>query len=503
MPTLQDILYKAPIEEIRGNLSLEIVDFVFDSRQAGPGMLYIARRGVAVDGHSFIPKAIAAGVVAVVCEEIPKGVGEEAAGSEGKASEGSGEGVTWVQVKNSDSALAVIAANFYDNPAEEMELIGVTGTNGKTTISTLLFDLFSEMGYKCGLFSTVVVRIGEHEQAATHTTPDAKSLHQIFRKMADEGCTYCFMEVSSHALVQGRVEGLKFAGAIFTNLTHDHLDYHGTFKEYIQAKKILFDGLSASAFALTNLDDKNGSVMLQNTKARRLGYSLQRMAEYKGRIVENTLEGIQMEINGHDAWFRMIGSFNAYNLLAAFGTAVEMELDGEECLLALSQISGVDGRFQTVRSPGRKFTAIVDYAHTPDALKNVLQTIRDVQDGAGKVITVVGCGGDRDRTKRPEMAKIATQLSDKVILTSDNPRTEEPGTILDEMYVGVPVTARRKVMRNVDRREAIIVACQLAEMNDIILVAGKGHETYQEINGVKHPFDDREILKETFKTLEH
>ncbi len=488
MPTLQDILYKAPIEEIRGDLSLEIADFVFDSRQAGPGMLYIARRGVAVDGHSFIQGAIDAGVVAVVCEEIPASAGED---------------VTWVQVKNSDTALAVLAANFYGNPSDKMQLVGVTGTNGKTTVATLLFNLFSEMGYKCGLFSTVVVRIGELEQPATHTTPDAKSLHQTFRKMADAGCAYCFMEVSSHALAQGRVEGLKFAGAIFTNLTHDHLDYHGTFKEYIKAKKILFDGLPASAFALTNLDDKNGPVMLQNTKARKLGYSLQRVTDYKGRIVENTFEGIQMEINGHDAWFRMIGSFNAYNLLAVYGTAVELELDEEECLVALSQISGVDGRFQTVRSQDLKFTAIVDYAHTPDALKNVLQTIRDVQGGAGKVITVVGCGGDRDRTKRPEMAKIASMLSDKVILTSDNPRTEEPAGILDEMYVGVPVTARRKVMRNVDRREAIVVACQLAEINDIILVAGKGHETYQEINGVKHPFDDREILKETFKTLEH
>lgn len=488
MPTLQDILYKAPIEEIRGDLSLEIIDFVFDSRKAGAGMLYIARKGVTVDGHGFIPQAVAGGSIAVVCEEIP----EDASNS-----------VTWVQVKNSDSALAVIAANFYGNPAEEMELVGVTGTNGKTTVASLLFDLYTEMGYKCGLFSTVLVRIGEESQPATHTTPDAKTLHQTFRRMADAGCIYCFMEVSSHALVQGRVEGLKFSGAIFTNLTHDHLDYHGTFKEYLQAKKQLFDGLPSNAFALTNLDDKNGQVMLQNTKARRLGYSLQRMADYKGRIVENTFEGIQMEINGYDAWFQMVGSFNAYNLLAAFGTAVEMELEEEECLLALSQISGVDGRFQTLRSPDLKFNAIVDYAHTPDALKNVLETIRDVQGGAGKVITVVGCGGDRDKAKRPEMAKIATQLSDKVIFTSDNPRSEDPGLILDEMFVGVPVTARRKVMRNVDRREAIVMACQLAEMNDIILVAGKGHEGYQEINGVKHPFDDREILKETFKRLEH
>ncbi len=488
IPTLQDILYKAPIEEIRGDLSLEIADFVFDSRQVGPGMLYIARRGVSVDGHSFIPKAIAAGAVAVICEEIPSDAEKD---------------VTWVQVKNSNTALAAIAANFYGNPAGEMQLVGVTGTNGKTTISTLLFNLFSEMGYKCGLISTVVVRIGEQEQAATHTTPDAKSLNQTFRKMADAGCDFCFMEVSSHALVQGRVEGLKFAGAIFTNLTHDHLDYHGTFKAYIQAKKILFDGLPASAFALTNLDDKNGQVMLQNTRARKVGYSLLRATDYKGRIVESTFEGIQMEINGHDAWFRMTGHFNAYNLLAVYGTAMELELDEEECLLALSQIRGVGGRFQTVRSHDLKFTAIVDYAHTPDALRNVLQTIRDVLGGAGKVITVVGCGGERDRAKRPEMAKIATQLSEKVILTSDNPRSEDPVAILDEMYKGVPVTARRKVMQNVDRREAIMVACQLAEINDIILVAGKGHETYQEINGVRYPFDDCEILKETFKTLEH
>lgn len=488
MPTLQDILYKAPMEAIQGDLSLEIEDFAFDSRQVKPGMLYIARRGVKTDGHQFIPQVIEAGAIAVVCEKMP--IDPVA-------------NVTWVQVKSSDDALAVIAANFYGNPADEMEIVGVTGTNGKTTISTLLFELFSEMGYKCGLFSTVLVRIGEEEEPATHTTPDAKSLHQIFRRMVDTGCTHCFMEVSSHALAQGRVKGINFAGGIFTNLSHDHLDYHGTFKEYIQAKKLLFDGLSGKAFALTNADDKNGNVMLQNTAARKLSYSLKRMADYKGRVVENTFEGLHLEVNGMEAWFHMVGSFNAYNLLAVYGTALEMGLDSEESLLAMSQIQGVIGRFETVRSQDQRFSAIVDYAHTPDALKNVLQTIRDVQDGAGRLITVVGCGGDRDKTKRSEMAKIASQLSDKVVLTSDNPRSEEPATILDDMFAGVPVTARRKVMRNSDRREAIMMACQLAENNDIILVAGKGHETYQEIKGIKHPFDDREILMETFKTMEH
>ena len=487
MSTLQDILYKTSIQEVRGDLTKEVVDFHFDSRQVQPGSLFVAQRGTQVDGHRFIPKALENGAMAVVCEEIPENANEE---------------VIWVRVKDSSEALGHIAANFYGNPSEELTVVGVTGTNGKTTVATLLWETFTELGHPSGLLSTVVVKIGEDEVPATHTTPDAKQVQQMFRKMLEAGCTHCFMEVSSHALDQGRVAGVHFSAGIFTNITHDHLDYHKTFKAYITAKKRLFDGLPSTAFALTNIDDKNGAVMLQNTAARRVKYGINRMADFKGRVVENTFEGLQLEIGGHEAWFRMIGSFNAYNLLAVYGTAVELGESEEEALLVLSRIEGVNGRFQTLRSSDKRFTAIVDYAHTPDALKNVLQTIRDIQSGGGQLITVVGCGGDRDRDKRPVMAEIASKLSDRVILTSDNPRTEDPREILNEMYAGVPVTAKRKVMQNVDRKEAIVMACQLAQPADIILVAGKGHETYQEIEGVKHPFDDREILLETFKILE-
>jgi len=488
MPTLQDILYKAPIEEVRGNLSVEIEDFFFDSRAVTAGTLFIAQRGTQVDGHAFIGKAVEQGAVAVVCEEMP----EELA-----------ENVTWVKVRNSGLALGHIAANFYGNPSEELSVVGITGTNGKTTTATLLFELFSELGRKSGLISTVLVQIGEDVLPATHTTPDAKAIQSLFRRMADAGCTHVFMEVSSHALHQYRVAGVDFTGAVFTNITHDHLDYHGTFRDYIAAKKMLFDGLPGSAFALTNTDDKNGAVMLQNTSARRLTYAINRMADFKGRLLENTFEGLQLEMDDQQAWFRLIGSFNAYNLLAVYGTAVELGEDKDEILLVLSRIEGVNGRFQTVKSPDQRRTAIVDYAHTPDALKNVLQTIRDIQSGGGRIITVVGCGGDRDKAKRPVMAEIAANLSDQVILTSDNPRTEDPNAILDDMEAGVPITAKRKVLRNADRRAAIQTACQLADEHDIVLVAGKGHETYQEIMGVRHPFDDRDILQETFKTLEH
>jgi UDP-N-acetylmuramoyl-L-alanyl-D-glutamate--2,6-diaminopimelate ligase len=485
--SLHDILYKCPIREVRGNLDTEVLDFFFDSRAIVPGSLFVAQRGSQIDGHQYIGKAIESGAVAVVCEEIP---------AEASAS------VVWVKVENASLSLAHIAANFYGNPADELHMVGVTGTNGKTTVATLLYNLFNELGERSGLLGTVAVRIGEEVLPATHTTPDAKQLHGIFRRMVDAGCSHCFMEVSSHALDQQRTAGIKFAGAIFTNITHDHLDYHGTFAEYIKAKKLLFDGLGERAFALVNTDDRNGEVMLQNTRARRLGFALGRMADYKARILENTFEGLQLEIGGQQVWFRLIGSFNAYNLLAVFGAAVELGMEAEDVLLELSKIDGVSGRFQTVRHGNNGVTAIVDYAHTPDALKNVLETIRDIRSGGGKVITVVGCGGNRDRSKRPVMAEIATRLSDQVVLTSDNPRNEEPGTIINEMLAGVPASGRRKVLSIQDRREAIAVACRLAQPQDIILVAGKGHEDYQEIQGVKHPFDDRIVLMETFKTLE-
>lgn len=487
MPVLKDILYKCPLLEVRGELETNISDFFFDSREVVADSLFVAVRGTASDGHSFISKAIDQGAIAILCEDFPAEMAEN---------------VIWVRLADAALSLSYVAANFYGNPAEKLKIVGVTGTNGKTTTATLMYELFMAMGERSGLLSTVVVKVGETEIPATHTTPDAKQLQRTFELMVKAGCNYCFMEVSSHALVQKRVAGVKFAGAVFTNLTHDHLDYHGSFKNYLEAKKILFDQLPSDAFALVNVDDKNGLVMQQNTKARKVGYGINRMADYKGRIIENTFEGLQLDLNGREAWFRLIGSFNAYNLLAVYAVAMEMELDEEEFMQELSNISGVNGRFQTMHIPGSKITAIVDYAHTPDALKNVLETIRDIRGGGGKIITVVGCGGNRDKEKRPVMAEIAVRLSDQVVLTSDNPRFEEPAEILKEMVAGVPITGKRKVMTIENRKEAIAVACRLAQPEDIILVAGKGHETYQEIKGVKHPFDDRQVLAETFKTLE-
>ncbi|MEM0999357.1 MAG: UDP-N-acetylmuramoyl-L-alanyl-D-glutamate--2,6-diaminopimelate ligase [Bacteroidota bacterium] len=485
MKTLSDIVYRTSLQEIRGNLGQEVGDFHFDSRAVGPGDLFVARKGATVDGHDYIAAAVAAGAIAVVCETIP----EEAA-----------EGVTWIRVKDSVQALAIVAANFYDNPADRLDIVGVTGTNGKTTVTSLLHRLFTNLGHPSGLIGTVAVKIGEDEVEAKMTTPDPKQLHGMFRRMVDAGCTNCFIEVSSHALVQGRVAGIRFAAAVFTNITHDHLDYHGTFAEYIKAKKLLFDGLHHSAFALTNADDKNGQVMLQNTKAEKYTYGIKRIGDYKGRIVENTFEGMLLNLNGQELWCRLIGHFNAYNLLAVYGVAIEMGLDEEGVLLELSSIEGVDGRFQAIYSDKERITAIVDYAHTPDALKNVLQTIRDISQGS-RVITVVGCGGNRDKAKRPQMAEIATKMSDHVILTSDNPRDEDPRTIIDEMLAGVPVHAQRRVFVKEDRAEAIEKACEMATPDDIILVAGKGHETYQEIKGERPHFDDREVLKAKFTKL--
>lgn len=484
MANLQDILYRVPILEINGNTSVEISDFQFDSRAIVPGSLFVAVRGTQTDGHKFIDKVVPSGAVAVVCEEFPDEMPES---------------VTWVKVKSSAVALAYISANFYGNPAEELKVVGVTGTNGKTTTATLLHKLFNAMGQKSGLLSTVAIKVGEETLPASHTTPDPKQLHANFRRMVDAGCRYCFMEVSSHALVQDRVRGVQFAGAIFTNITHDHLDYHGTFQAYIQAKQLLFDHLSPQAWALTNQDDRNGGIMVQNTKATRYSYGIKRMADFKAKVLENTFEGLLLDIAGQEVWFRLIGSFNAYNLLAVYAAASLLGYDDADILLELSRIEGVSGRFQTLRAHG--ITAIVDYAHTPDALKNVLDTIRDIRNDDGKVITVVGCGGNRDKAKRPVMAKIAAELSDQVVLTSDNPRNEEPGAILDEMETGLGPVLKRKALRIENRREAIAVACRLAQPKDIILVAGKGHETYQEIQGVKHPFDDREELMQGFAQM--
>lgn len=486
MKNLQEILYKVPLLEVRGDLALQVSDFFFDSREVKPGSLFVATRGTNSDGHAFIPAAVKAGALAVVCEEWPAERAPE---------------VTWIRVKDAAHSLAVIAANFFDNPAQQLRIVGVTGTNGKTTTATLLFELFNAMGRTSGLLSTVSYRIGSEVIPASHTTPDAKRLHAAFRKMLDSGCEFCFMEVSSHSLVQQRVAGIPFAGALFTNITHDHLDFHGSFQEYIRAKKILFDQLGENAFALVNADDRNGMVMLQNCKARKFTFALSKDADFKGRILENTFEGLHLAIAGREAWFRLIGQFNAYNILGIFGAAVQFGIEPETALLELSKLDGVHGRFQALYSPDRTLTAIVDYAHTPDALRNVLETIRDISSDGGRVITVVGCGGNRDKEKRPLMARIAADMSDLVVLTSDNPRDEEPATILEEMSRGITVTQKKRVMTVENRREAITAACRLAVKGDIILVAGKGHENYQEIKGVKHPFDDREVLIENFKLL--
>jgi len=476
---LQELLRKVQIKQIQGNADVEINDFHFDSRKVEEGNLLIAEKGTQVDGHAFIDKAIAKGASSIIVEELP---------------DHTAPGVTWVQVERSARALAQISANFYDNPAQKLKLIGITGTNGKSTSVTLLYQLFTALGIKAGLISTIENRIGDEGVSATHTTPDPKSLHSLFAKMLDAGCEYCFMEVSSHALHQDRVAGIPFRIAMFTNITHDHLLYHGSFKAYIQAKKMLFDGLGKESVAIINADDKNGKVMVQNTVAQVKFFALKRAVEYRTRVLANVLEGLHMKIGRSEVWFRLRGSFNAYNLLMVYACAVELGLEEEEVLRGMSMLEGAAGRFEVLRL--NKRTSIVDYAHTPDALKNVLSTIKDIHQGKGKIITVVGCGGNRDKAKRPKMAKIAADYSDKVILSSDNPRDEEPDQIIEEMYQGVSLPLRRKVLRISNRKEAIRTACQLAQEEDIVLVAGKGHETYQEIKGTRYPFDDREVLKE-------
>lgn len=479
MKALKDILYKVSLTSTIGDMEVGVSDIVFDSRRVGAGSVFVAVAGTQVDGHDFISTALEKGAIAIVCEKMPKALQAD---------------ITYVQVLNSAKALGIMASNYYENPSEKLKLVAVTGTNGKTTTVTLLYQLFIEMGYKTGLLSTVENRINEQVVPATHTTPDALSIQVMLKRMVEEGCTHCFMEASSHAIVQERMAGLYLAGAVFTNITHDHLDYHGSFDEYIKAKKKLFDELPKDAFALVNADDKRGPVMLQNTKAQGLTFGLKYPGDFKAKILSNTIDGLELDINNKQIWFRLIGQFNAYNLLGVYATAVLLGEDEEEVLMQLSKVEGAQGRFDKIALYG--ITAIVDYAHTPDALENVLKTIQGVRTGGEQVLTVVGCGGNRDRTKRPVMARIATQLSDRVILTSDNPRDEEPMSILREMESGInPVDMKRTLIIE-DRREAIKTAVVVAKKGDIILIAGKGHETYQEIKGVKHPFDDRLIVKE-------
>jgi UDP-N-acetylmuramoyl-L-alanyl-D-glutamate--2,6-diaminopimelate ligase len=482
---LKDILYKVGIEAVHGATDITISKIEFDSRKIELNDVFVAIRGTLSDGHDYIEKALALGAIAVICEEFPSVIVN---------------GVTYVKVKDSNEAFAFLAANYYDNPSENIRLVGITGTNGKTTIASLLYQLFKKAGYKVGLLSTVKIMVDEQEFKATHTTPDSLTINKYLDLMVQEGCEFCFMEVSSHGVHQKRTEALRFVGGVFTNLSHDHLDYHNTFAEYRDVKKSFFDSLTKDAFAITNIDDKNGLVMLQNTKAKKLSYALKSYADYKAQILENQLTGLLLKINDNEVWVKLIGSFNAYNLLAIYGVAVELGIEKEEALRLLSELESVSGRFQFIVS-NSKITAIVDYAHTPDALENVLKTIEDIRTKNEQLITVVGCGGDRDKTKRPIMANIASSMSDKAIFTSDNPRSENPETIIEEMEKGVEPQNFKKTVSILDRKQAIKTACQLANPNDIILIAGKGHETYQEINGVRHDFDDLKIVTELLQQL--
>lgn len=479
MKLLKDILYKARIEEVQGSTNIAVEQIVFDSRKASAFSVFVAVRGTQVDGHDFIEKAVELGALAVVCEEFPEVLSEK---------------VSYVKVVDSADALAHMAANFYDQPSEKLKLIGVTGTNGKTTIVTLLFRLAKALGYKTGLISTVENRINNKVLASTHTTPDPVQLNALLAEMVEERCTYCFMEVSSHAVHQKRIAGLKFTLGAFTNITHDHLDYHGTFDEYIKAKKAFFDGLSSDAYALVNTDDKHAEVMLQNCKAHKRSFAVKGMADHRARIIENHFDGLHLNIDGNEVHTKLIGSFNASNLLAAYSVAVILGDSPLEVLTAISDLAAVRGRFEKVNSQSG-IHCIVDYAHTPDALKNALGTINNIRTGNEKLLTVVGCGGNRDKSKRPIMAKIACDLSDQVIITSDNPRNEEPQAIASDMVAGLDPVDKKKVLTILDRAEAIRTACTLANPGDIIMVAGKGHETYQEVNGVRSPFNDVEVLQ--------
>ena len=485
MKSLQDILYGVAIRQVIGSSGIEIKKICFDSRQAEAGSLFVAVKGTVSDGHQYISQVIEKGVVAIICEDLP---------------ELTQDNVCYIKTENTAQALGILASNFYDNPSDKLKLVGVTGTNGKTTVATLLFQLFRDLGYKAGLISTVQNHINDQIIPSTHTTPDQLTLNSLLNDMVLSGCDYCFMEVSSHALAQYRTEGLNFTGGAFTNITHDHLDYHLTFAAYLKAKKMFFDKLGRSAFALTNADDKNGAVMLQNTKAHQKSYGLKNVADFKAKIIESHFSGLLLDIEGKEVWFKMIGSFNAYNLLVAYAVAILLEQDEEKVLTVLSRLRGAEGRFDWIKSPNGVI-GIVDYAHTPDAVLNVLNTIKDIRKGTEQVITVIGCGGNRDKTKRPVMAKVAGDGSDKVILTSDNPRNEEPEEIIHDMEAGISPANKRKTLSITDRKEAIRTACHLAKPGDIILLAGKGHEKYQEIKGVKHPFDDKEILFEQFNML--
>jgi UDP-N-acetylmuramoyl-L-alanyl-D-glutamate--2,6-diaminopimelate ligase len=485
MRYLSDILDGLAFTELQGSADVEITSVAFDSRAVIPGSLFVAIKGTLVDGHDYIDQAIKKGAIAIICEDLPAHTAGE---------------VDFLMVADSGKALSLVAANFYGNPSAQLKLVGVTGTNGKTTIATLLYQLFRDLGYKCGLLSTVENQVNGQIIPSTHTTPDPIELNRLMEEMLAQGCDYCFMEVSSHAVAQHRVANLSFSGGVFTNLTHDHLDYHKTFDKYLKAKKEFFDGLPKSAFALTNIDDKNGNVMLQNTPAHKKSYGLKSMADYKARILENQFGGLLLHIDNEEVWFKMVGTFNAYNLLAVYATAMLLEQDKSKVLTSLSKLTGAEGRFEYIVAPN-KVIGIVDYAHTPDAVQNVLSTIHDIRKGNEKVITVIGCGGDRDKTKRPIMARVASEWSDKVILTSDNPRSEDPAQIIKDMIEGVDPAFKRHTVSIVDRREAIKTACMLANPGDIILVAGKGHEKYQDINGVKNHFDDMEELEEQFKLL--
>ena len=486
MKLLKDILYKVNLTEVIGSTNVAITAISFDSRKIEKKSLFIAVRGTQSDGHKFIEMTITSGISAVICEEFPNEINKN---------------ITYIKVKDSSFALGIIASNFYDNPSEKIKLVGVTGTNGKTTTVTLLFNLFRKLGYNVGLLSTVKNQINNQVLESVHTTPDAIQLNYLLSEMIKNNCTHCFMEVSSHAVVQNRIGGVHFTGAVFTNITHDHLDYHKTFAEYIKAKKTFFDNLSNNAFALTNRDDTNGNLMLQNSKAIRKTYSLRSISDFKCKIIENKITGLHLNMDNQEVWTKLIGSFNAYNLLAVYGTAMLLNEDKTKILTALSSLNSVEGRFQYIKT-NQGVLGIVDYAHTPDALTNVLKTIADIRTGNEQVITVVGCGGDRDKAKRPLMAKIACDLSNKVILTSDNPRSEEPDAIIRDMQKGVDVVNNKKTLSITDRNEAIKIACSYAKPGDIILVAGKGHEKYQEMKGVKHTFDDMLILEKNLKLFE-
>jgi len=485
MKNLNNILTNVTVIKIIGDSDIKLESIHFDSRTVKQNSLFVATIGTQVDGHSFIQKAIDLGATAVVCENLPDSLQKD---------------ICYIKVKNSQTTLGLLASAWYDYPSQNLKLVGVTGTNGKTTIASIQFELFSQLGYHVGLLSTIENKIGKKVMASTHTTPDSLSINKLLSHMVEEGCSHCFMEVSSHALDQGRTAGLDFDGAIFTNLTHDHLDYHIDFASYLKAKKVFFDQLKNTAFALTNIDDKNGMVMLQNCDAKKCTYTITSIGDYKARIIENQITGLHLSIDNKDVWFRLTGTFNAYNLLAIYGSAVELGEDADEVLSVLSNIKSVNGRFDHIVSKNG-IVAIIDYAHTPDALLNVLKTIKDIKQANERIITVVGAGGNRDKSKRPEMAKIAANYSHQVILTSDNPRFEDPDAIIEDMKTGLKESEMLQALAITNREEAIKTAFRMAQPKDFILIAGKGHETYQDVKGVKHHFDDKEIINNLFKTI--